>query len=590
MLETRLRTHTCGEITIDRKGQNVVLTGWVHRVRDHGGILFLDLRDRWGRTQVTVDSAVHPALYAAAQKIRREDVVRVSGAVVERPEDMKNRDLPTGEIEVAAGEVTVLNPSEVPPFEISEKVPPEDLALEFRYMYLRRPEVLHRLTVRHATVRAIRQSLEAESFMEVETPMFVRSTPEGSRDFVVPSRVYPGTFFALPQSPQLYKQILMVAGMDRYFQFARCFRDEDPRGGRQVVHTQIDLEMSFVGEEDIYRVVEAMLAGVCREVLGRTVETPFQRMTYAEAIDRFGIDKPDLRFGMELRDLTDLLAASPFDLFRDAASRGQAIRAFAVPKGAALPRREIDGFAEFVRTYGAKGVLYAKVLDQGLDTGFAKHVPADVVTPLCSRLGAAPGDLILLVVDSWKVASRALGQLRNLVARKLDMIPEGVFRFLWVTEFPLYEWDEEAKKWQAMHHIFTMPAEEDIERIESDPGSVRGRLYDIVLNGVELGSGSIRLHLPDLQRRVMRVIGMTEEDAERKFGFLIRAFRFGAPPHGGIALGVDNLVMTLLGLTNIREVIAFPNASSGRFLLDGAPSPIEPEQLAELGIRVPPAP
>lgn len=586
-----LRTHTCGELGREHTGSEVTLCGWVHRIRDMGGVFFLDLRDRYGLVQLKVSPESREA-HEYAQGLRRETVIRASGRVESRPPEMVNQKLETGEVEIEVGGLEILAESDTPPFVIEydhehEAEPAEELRLKYRYLDLRRKKMLERMTMRHRAAQAARRVLEEREFLEIETSLFVRSTPEGSRDFLVPSRTYPGEFYALPQSPQIYKQILQVGGVDRYFQFARCFRDEDPRGGRQLIHTQIDLEMSFVEEEDVFAVVESVMAGVGEALTGKPVATPFERMTYEECVRRFGIDKPDLRFGMELSEVTDLFSESDFVPFRRAADEGGSVVLLALPGGVqSTSRKKQDALSEWVGTFGLQGLYFAKVTAEGLATGFAKGVGEAQLSPILERTGASEGDLLIAAAGPTGKVRKGLGNLRHHLGDQLGLRDSDLHRFLFVTDFPLFEFDEESQAWQAMHHIFTMPRDEDIDKIDSDPGAVIGRLYDIVMNGVELGSGSIRCHRRDLQLRLLERIGMDEATAIERFGFLLESYRYGAPPHGGIAIGFDNLVMTFLGERNIRDVIAFPNAGSGRMLMDDCPSPVESDQLEELHVRL----
>ena len=590
---TSLRTHTCGELRKTDAGARVRLTGWVHRVRDHGGVFFLDLRDRYGITQVvTRPDETREALLATMKAMRPEFVVAFTGQVGARPDGMVNRDRPTGEIEVVAEEAQILAAADTPPFQIEGEIEAgEDLRLEYRYLDLRRPHLQSTLQLRHRAALSARHFLDELGFVEIETPMLVKPTPEGARDFLVPSREHPGRFFALPQSPQLYKQMLMVAGVDRYFQLARCLRDEDLRADRQPEHTQIDLEMSFVGEEDVYAVIEGLMQRVFREVLGVEVEIPFERLDYDECMERFGSDKPDLRYTGEIRDVTAVLAGSSFRLFGEAEASGQVVKVFVVPGGAGLSRKESDALEAEVKLAGAKGLARAKVTGCGLDTGIAKHLEPDRAADLIRAAGAKEGDLLGLVVDERMRANRALGRLRAKLAgeearRRQEAGEPAVYRFLWVRHFPLFEKDEETGRIAPAHHMFTMPLEKDLDRLESDPLAVRAQLYDLVMNGVELGSGSVRIHRRDIQERVMNVVGLAPEEAERRFGFLLKAFQYGAPPHAGIALGLDRLIMIMAGRPSIRDTVAFPKTTSAMSLVDGAPSAADAGDLRDLKIQV----
>jgi aspartyl-tRNA synthetase len=549
--------------------------------------VFITLRDRYGQTQVVVEPETNGGLAGEAAKgIKRESVLRVTGRVAARPSGTENPSLPTGDIEVRAEKVSVITEAAPLPVEVSdEKVASEEVRLTYRYLDLRRSSLQFNLEARHRAALAVRNWLSDKGFLDIQTPLLVRSTPEGARDFVVPSRHFPGMFYALPQSPQLYKQLLMVAGFDRYYQLAPCFRDEDQRADRQLVHTQIDLEMSFCDEEDIYAVVEGTVAAAFRAGIGVEVETPFPRMTYDEAMARFGSDKPDLRFGMELADLSDIVRDSDFAVFRDACLKGGRVCGLCAPGCAGFSRKDIDDLTELARVHHARGLVSMKVADGTIHSSAAKYLTPEKISAIIERLGAYDGDLILIVADSAEVSATSLGQVRRHLGRRLGLIREGDHRFVWITEFPLFEWNPDENKWDAKHHIFTMPRESDIERLESDPGSVKGRLYDLVLNGTELGSGSIRINSPDLQRRVMKVIGTTREEAERNFGFLLRAYQYGAPVHGGFAVGFDRLMAVMLGLENLRDVIAFPQNASGVSLVDDCPNEIDPRQWKELHIK-----
>lgn len=585
---TELRTHSCGELRAEHVGQDVILAGWVNRVRDHGGVFFLDLRDRYGITQVvTRPGEASETLLHALQLMRPEFVVRVTGTVAARPAGMVNPQRPTGAIEVVARAAEILAEAEVPPFVVEDETTAgEDLRLEYRYLDLRRPVLQRILALRHRVAQETRRHLDEQGFLEIETPLLVKPTPEGARDYLVPSREHPGRFYALPQSPQLYKQILMVAGMDRYFQLARCLRDEDLRADRQPEHTQIDIEMSFIGEEDIYALIEGLVARLWRTALGAELATPFPRLDYDECMDRFGSDKPDLRVAVEIRDVTDAVAGSSFTLLGGAREAGLAVKALALPGGASLSRKQADALEEEARRAGAKGLLRAKVTPEGLDGGFAKNLEPEHARALITASAAKPGDLLALVIDQRMAANRALGRLRAGLAAQLGPEAAADYRFLWVRHFPLFEIDEATGRIAPAHHMFTMPLERDLAKLESEPLAVRAQLYDLVLNGVELGSGSIRIHRRDIQERVMAVIGLDAATAQRRFGFLLRAFQFGAPPHGGIALGLDRLVMQMAGASSIRDTIAFPKTTSALSLMDGAPAEADPADLRELRIRV----
>jgi aspartyl-tRNA synthetase len=580
------RTHTCGELRRADAGRDAILMGWVQRTRDHGGVLFLDLRDRYGMTQVVVHPESAPSeVVEKARALRAEFVVAALGKVSARPADMVNRNMPTGEIELLATGIHVLNVSQTPPFEVEDETQAsEDLRLEYRYIDLRRPALQSVIELRHRLMFETRRFLSAERFLEIETPMLVKPTPEGARDYVVPARLHPGKFYALPQSPQLYKQMLMVCGFDRYFQIARCLRDEDARADRQAEFAQIDVEMSFVGEEDVFDVVERLVASLVREARGIDVPVPFPRMRYEEAMQRFGSDKPDLRFGLEIRDVTGLAAETAFGIFRDAVGAGGVVQCLVVPGGAAWSRPQVDALEETAKRFGAKGLARAKLTERGFETGAGKFLEP-MREAFVGATGAGAGDLLLFVADRRLTALRALGAVRVAVGESVIHPDKFDYRFLWVHEFPLFERDEEQGRWAPAHHMFTMPLESDLPYLESDPGRVHARLYDLVLSGVELGSGSVRIHRRDIQERVMRVVGMSAEEAEGRFGFLLKAFQYGAPPHGGIALGFDRFVMLMAGGDSIRDTIAFPKTARAASLMDGCPSEVPEGDLRELHIR-----
>ena len=579
------RTHYCGELRTGDIGKEVTVFGWVQRQRDLGQLIFIDLRDRTGIVQLAFDDATDREIFAKAFECRAEFVLAARGKVRER--SSKNLEIPTGEIEIEVAELRVLAKAETPPFDIVEnsKVK-EDLRLKYRYLDLRRPDMQKRIIGRHKIVKAARDYFDENGFLEIETPNLIKSTPEGARDYLVPSRVFAGKFFALPQSPQLYKQLLMLSGFDKYVQVARCFRDEDLRADRQPEFTQIDLEMSFVNADDVMAVGEGMVKRVYKEVLGMDIETPLRRMTWQEAMDRFGSDKPDLRFGMELKDLSGVLSGTEFRVFAQALSEGGSVRGINL-KGKAdhLPRKEIDKLTEWIKAYGAKGLAWTRLASTGESSSYEKFLSAEEVAAVRSALGAEPGDVLLLVASpKKKVVYDSLGALRCELAARFDLIDRSKPCLLWVTDFPLFEYDEEEGRYVAMHHPFTMPKEEDIGRLESDPGSVRAIAYDMVLNGNELGGGSIRINDPELQERMFQALGFTPEKAQEQFGFLIDAFRFGVPPHGGMAFGLDRLVMLMLDCESIRDVIAFPKVASSAELMSGAPAEVDDKQLTELNI------
>lgn len=583
-MRTAMRTHACGQLRssdVDASA-DVALCGWVSHRRDHGGVTFIDLRDREGVVQLVFHPDDAPEAHAAAQSLGAEDVVRVTGAVRLRPAGMVNPGLETGEVEVAARTLEVLSESDTPPFPIEDRTEAsEDLRLKYRYLDLRRPEMTRMLALRHRVIRAIREYLDERGFVDVETPMLGRSTPEGARDFLVPARLFPGSFYALPQSPQQLKQLLMVAGQDRYYQIVRCFRDEASRADRGFEFTQLDLEMSFVDEEDVFALMEPLFAQLVREVHGVVVPMPFPRLTYQEVIDRYGSDKPDLRYGMELADLGEVFAGTGFNAFASAATSGGRIQGIAAPGGAQLSRKELDDLVTETKGRGAAGLVWMVVEEGGVRSPVEKHLSAEEIAGVLAATGAATGDLVLIVADRKDRVAVALDGLRRTLAARLDLIREGEWRYLWVTEPPLFEWSDEDERWTAQHHPFTSPLTEDLA-----PETAKARAYDIVLNGFELGSGSVRIHRPDLQRKVFEALGLSPDEIEEKFGHLITAFRYGVPPHAGIAPGIDRLVMVLTGKEAIRDVIAFPKAQSGFDPLTGAPASISDEQLRELGIRI----
>lgn len=581
------RTSYCGETSSALVGKEVVVCGWVQKIRDKGMLVFIDLRDRTGIVQLAFDDQTPEELRQKAQTARAEFVLMAKGTV--RPRESVNKDLKNGDVEVYVSDLRILSRAQTPPFEITETTNvKEDLRLKYRYLDLRRGEMQQSIMLRHRIVKAARDYYDRNGFLEIETPCLIKSTPEGARDYLVPSRVQPGKFFALPQSPQQYKQLLMLSGFDRYMQIARCFRDEDLRADRQPEFTQIDLEMSFVDEEDVMSVNEGFVKHVFQEVLGKEVQTPFRRVNYQEAMSRYGSDKPDTRFGLELCDLTGLVKDTGFKVFRGAVDGGGSVRAINA-KGAAgkLSRKEVDKLADFVKTYRAKGLAFTRLTPEGESSSYEKFLTPDEAKAIRERLGAETGDVLLIVADPKdQVVFDSLGALRVRLAKQLDLIPPGSFDFLWVTQFPLFEYDEEEGRYAAKHHPFTSPMLEDLDKMESDPANCRARAYDMVINGCEVGGGSIRITDPEVQERMFQALGFTPERARAQFGFLIDAFKYGAPPHGGMAYGLDRLVMLMLGKESIKEVIAFPKVQNASELMTGCPDTVEDKSLQELSIRI----
>lgn len=585
-----MRSHYCGDINQSLIDQEITLCGWVNRRRDHGGVIFIDLRDRTGLAQVVADPDSEAA-FAIADSVRNEFVLKVSGSLRHRPEGTENPELPTGQVELLVREIEILNASETPPFQQDEDDVNEALRLRYRYLDLRRPTMQKNLVMRHAIARSLRHFLEGEGFIEVETPVLTRSTPEGARDYLVPSRTHDGQFFALPQSPQLFKQLLMMSGYDRYYQIARCFRDEDLRADRQPEFTQLDMELSFTDEEQVMGLVEPMVHQLFKEVAGVELSDPFPRITYADAMARFGSDRPDLRIPLELVDLTDLMVGVEFKVFSGPANRPDGrVAALPLPGGNSLTRQQIDKYTEFAQSLGAKGLAYIKVNDlsmgrEGLQSPVLKFLPDEVIKQIVERTAVKTGDLLFFGADDADLVNGVLGALRVRLGEENGLVAEG-WRPLWVVDFPLVEWDREHSRWQALHHPFTAPHPDDLENLESDPGDIRSRAYDLVMNGSELGGGSVRIHDTALQSRVFRMLGIGESEATEKFGFLLEALRYGAPPHGGIAFGLDRLAAMMSGSDSIRDVIAFPKTQKASCLLTDAPGTVDQNQLRELGIRL----
>jgi len=586
-----MRSEYCGRVSRNHLGRTMSLCGWVHRRRDHGGVIFIDLRDREGLVQVVCDPDT-PETFKIADRLRGEYVVRVEGKVRSRPAGTVNPELASGEIEVLAQAIEILNPSLPPVFQMDDDNLSETVRLENRVLDLRRPQMQRNLWLRYRAAMAVRRFLDSQGFIDIETPMLTRSTPEGARDYLVPSRVHPGEFYALPQSPQLFKQMLMVAGYDRYYQIVRCFRDEDLRSDRQPEFTQIDIETSFLGQDEITRIMEDLVRQVFKDALGVTLPDPFPRLSYDEVMSRFGSDKPDLRVALELTELTDVMKGVAFKVFSAPANTpGGRVAGLRVPGGAALTRGEIDGYTEFVKIYGAKGLAYIKVNDatqlneSGLQSPIVKNLSEPALRAVLERAGAVNGDLIFFGADKAKVVNEALGALRARIGHERGFAEKG-WRPLWVLDFPMFEWDEEDKRWNAMHHPFTAPADGHEDRLESEPGTARAKAHDMVLNGWEIGGGSIRIHRADVQQKVFRALNIGADEAQAKFGFLLDALQYGAPPHGGIAFGLDRIVALMAGVDSIRDVIAFPKTQSAQCLLTRAPSAVDEKQLRELHIRL----
>ena len=585
-----MRTHYCGEINESLIDEVIEVSGWVHRRRDHGGVIFLDMRDREGMVQVVFDPDI-PDVFALAERVRNEYVLRITGKVRHRPEGTVNENLHSGKVEVLGKTLEILNASETPPFQIDDDNISEEHRLRYRYIDLRRPEMLERMRFRSSVTRWLRNYLDEHGFLDIETPMLTKATPEGARDYLVPSRTHKGSFFALPQSPQIFKQLLMVAGMDRYYQIVRCFRDEDLRADRQPEFTQLDIETSFIDENQIMEMMEEMIRQVFKKTLNIELANPFPRMPFAEAMDKYGSDKPDLRIPLQLVDVGDVMQSVEFKVFsgpaNDPAGRVAALR---LPKGGELTRKEIDDYTKYVAVYGARGLAYIKVNDlsqgrDGLQSPIMKFLPDDAVDAILSRTGAENGDLIFFGADKAKIVNEALGALRVKLGEDRGLVDEG-WRPLWVVDFPMFEWDEKSKRWNSLHHPFTSPNEEDIDKLESSPGECGSRAYDMVLNGTEVGGGSMRIYRSEVQEKVFRALGISDEEAQSKFGFLLDALKYGCPPHGGLAFGLDRLVMLMMGADSIRDVMAFPKTQSAACLLTDAPAEVSFEQMRDVGIKL----
>jgi len=596
MMESKLdllsdwqRTHDCGSLSREDVGEKVVLMGWVHRRRDHGGLIFVDLRDRWGLTQVVFNPERNNLSHGKAEGLRSEYVIAVEGEVIPRPEGMVNQDMHTGEIEVIVDEIRLLNTSLTPPFSIDERESvdvAEAVRLKYRYLDLRRETLMGNMILRSEVSKNVRDFLYGEGFLEIETPFLTKSTPEGARDYLVPSRINPGRMFALPQSPQLFKQILMISGYDRYFQIVHCFRDEDLRADRQPEFTQIDVEIAFVTADMLFEVMERMMVGIFKVALDVDVKPPFPRLTYKDAVARYGLDRPDTRFEMELVDLSDTLGRTEAKIFSKTVDGGGKIKGITVKGGAGMSRKDLDVLTEYVAIYGAKGLAWFKSSPDGWQSPLAKFIDDDAKNEVSQIAGFEAGDLLLVIAGESGMVNESLGQLRVHLARQLDLIPTDRYNFCWIVDFPLFEYDSDEERFVSMHHPFTSPLEEDIPLLESDPGSVRARAYDLVLNGSEIGGGSIRIHTEDVQSRVFELLKIGPEEAAEKFGFLLEALQYGAPPHGGIAFGLDRIIMILTDADSIRDVIPFPKTQKTLCLMTGAPNQVDQQQLTELGLRL----
>lgn len=581
------RTHHCGELRSEHIGQTVSVCGWIQRRRDHGGIIFINLRDRSGIVQLVFDPDIAGEAFALAEQARPEYVLTATGEVRHRIEGQVNESMPTGEIEIYVTEAEILNTAKTPPFLIEDGVDCDEMIrLKYRYLDLRRPELQKNFELRHKLTMAVRSFLDSKGFWEIETPMLTASTPEGARDFLVPSRVRPGNFYALPQSPQLFKQLLMVSGMERYFQITRCFRDEDLRADRQPEFTQIDMEMSFLSQDEIMTMMEEMMQKIYKELMGMEIQTPFLRMPYEEAMNRFGSDKPDLRFGMEIIDLGDAVKDCGFKVFADAVKNGGCVRCINAKGGSKYSRREFDGLVKFAALYGAKGLAWIVVEEKGVKSPIAKFFSEEEMNAILQTAGAEVGDALLIVADQWFTTCNVLGNLRLEIARRENLLDEDKACFLWVVDFPMFEYSEEEQRYVAMHHPFTMPKDEDIALLEENPEKVCAKAYDMILNGVELGGGSIRIHDAEIQKKIFKLLNLSDEDVQEKFGWFVKAFEYGAPPHGGLAFGLDRMVMLMRKCDSIRDVIAFPKTQNASCLVTDAPGSVDEKQLRELGVEL----
>ncbi|MBI9101126.1 MAG: aspartate--tRNA ligase [Spirochaetales bacterium] len=584
-MEIMKRTHTCGSLTAADDGKTVILNGWVHRNRDHGGIHFINLRDRYGITQIVVGPDAEPELEKIAGSLKFEYCVAIEGLVHKRPDEMINKDMATGEIEIEAKTISILSTCKVLPFMIDEKADArDDIRIKYRFLDLRTESMQKKIRLRHKAAFAVREFFEGEDFYEIETPTLIKSTPEGARDFLVPARLNPGKFFALPQSPQLFKQILMVSGFDKYFQVARCYRDEDARGDRQLEFTQVDVEMSFVSRDDVLAMTERMMTHLFKKTMDVDLITPFPRLSYKEAMDRFGSDKPEQRFAMELQDFAPLVPGCDFKVFKDVLASGGSVKVLVAENCSSYSRKMITELEDVAKTYGAKGLAWMKVTADGVDGGVGKFF-TNQADNIKEKLGAKEGDLLLFVADKYETACKALGAVRLRLGQDLKLIDKSIFHFSWVLDFPLFEYNEEEEKWDPAHHMFSMPQERFIDTMEENPGEVIGDLYDLVCNGYELGSGSIRVHDPEIQKRIFKIVGFSEEEAQERFGFLLDSFEYGAPPHGGIATGFDRTIMIMAGEDSIREVIPFPKNTQGASPMEDSPAFVDEQQLIDLHLK-----